>query len=62
MGGTGGYSTATLINKLDPETRGLTDEKLTNLLEYYEDTLTDLRIKSPDYLIIDDFIQHFEMD
>ena len=62
MGGTGGYSTATLINKLDPETRGLTDEKLTNLLEYYEDTLTDLRIKSPDYLIIDDFMQHFEMD
>ena len=60
--GADGYSTATLINKLDPEVRSLNDEKLSNLLEYYEDTLTDLRIKSPDYLVIDDFMQHFELD
>ena len=60
--GKDGYSTAKLINELDTEKRGLTDEKLTNLLEYYEDSTTDLRLPSPDYLVIDDFIQHFELD
>ena len=60
--GKDGYSTAKLINELDPEARGLNDQKLTNLLEYYEDTTTDLRLKSPDYLIIDNFLQYFELD
>ena len=60
--GKDGYSTAKLINELDTEKRGLTDEKLTNLLEYYEDTTTDLRLPSPDYLVIDDFMQHFGLD
>ena len=43
-------------------TRSLDDEKLTNLLEDYEDTLTNLKIKNPDYLIIDNFMQYFELD
>ena len=62
LGGADGYSTAKLINELDPEKRSLTDEKLTNLLEYYEDTSTDLRIKSPDYVAIDDFMEQFGLD
>ena len=62
LGGNDGYSTARIINELDPEKRSLTDEKLANLLEYYEDTSVDLRIKSPDYVVIDDFMEQFGLD
>ena len=48
-----------LINELDPVKRGLDKVKLNNLLEYYEDSKLNMKEKSPDYVVIDNFMEVF---
>ena len=47
------------ITDLDPESRRVDKEHLKHFLEHYEDSLFNTEEKIPDYLVIDNFLEHF---
>ena len=47
------------ITDLDPENHNINKDKLEKFVEYYEDSILNLNENHPDYLIIDNFLEHF---
>ena len=50
------------ITTLDPGSHSIDKEKLAKFVEHYEDATLNFAEKSPDYLIIDNFLEHFGLD
>ena len=49
------------ITDLDKEKYSLTTDKLTKFLEHYEESALNMKEKGPDYLIIDNFLELFQL-
>ena len=51
----------TKVNKLDTKLNNISDKKLTQFLEYYEDSILNVKKKGKSYMIMDNFMEYFGM-
>ena len=51
-----------MINDLSPGSKKLDQDTLANFLEFFDTTLIDPREKGPDYLVIDNFAEYFNIE
>ena len=49
----------TKVNNLDTKLFKITDEKLTEFLEHYEDSILNTKQKGKSYMIMDNFMEYF---
>ena len=50
------------VTTLDPSSHNIDREKLAKFVEDYDDSILNFTEKAPDYLIIDNFLEHFGLD
>ena len=50
------------VTTLDPTSHNIDREKLAKFVEDYDDSILNFTEKGPDYLIIDNFLEHFGLD
>ena len=50
------------VTTLDPSKHNITKEKLAKFVEDYDDSILNFTEKGPDYLIMDNFLEHFGLD
>ena len=50
---------STKVNQLDTKMFSISDKKLTNFLEHYEDSILNTKQKGKSYMIMDNFLEYF---
>ena len=51
-----------IVNDLSPGSKKLDQDTLAKFLEFFDTTLLDPREKGPDYLVIDNFAEYFNIE